>query len=233
VLNGTLSLSIVTRGLEATQSKSPKKSPTPLPRSKVTLDGWVDVYPPVRRAPAVIMLHGMCGAPAPTCGYWSAAVQGNHWLVCPAGNASCGRSFDWTGGPRERARYLEAAVDQLRNSYPAHVSHARVLIGFSRGAFVARDAVYGAPKHRYRGLMFIGAAMRLDVARLKAAGIERVVMVSGDFDGARRSMLGNTAKLRRGGIAARFVSSGRIYHQLPANLGDIVAKQLPWLEGGS
>ena len=100
-------------------------------------------------------------------------------------------------------------------------------MGFSCGAFVARDVAY-ARRGRYRGLILIGAAMIPDAARLKGAGIRRVVMACGYHDGARAMMVRATAIMNRAGLETRFVSTGKIWHQPPHDLGAILRKQLAW-----
>jgi predicted esterase len=218
---------------------------TPLPDGRVTLDSEIPVhaFAPLSSvaamaaaaagapspAPIVFMLHGMCGEPLSQCEYWSDAGRVGSWLMCPAGNVRCGANWDWQGSGEVKARHLDAAVAALRVSYAEHVSVGNdILIGFSRGAFVARDVAYARPG-RYRGLVLIGAAMKPDPARLKRAGIRRVVLASGDRDGARSTMQLATEKLRRGGLEARFVSLGPIWHQLPADLEPFVRDAVQWI----
>jgi hypothetical protein len=72
-----------------------------------------------------------------------------------------------------------------------------------------------------------------------------VVLASGEYDDARRSMELTSALLSRastnqggGGappsprnrVASRFISTGRIYHQLPLDLGTHVNEALDWLD---
>ena len=51
----------------------------------------------------------------------------------------------------------------------------------------------------------------------------------GDHDGARPTMLKATATLVRAGLEARFVSTGRIWHQLPSDLSERMAEPLAWV----
>jgi predicted esterase len=181
-------------------------------------------------APVIMMLHGMCSEPLPTCDYWSEGARAHGWLVCPAGNGRCGQRPDWHGDGEEKARHLDAALDALRARHGAEVSVGNdILIGFSRGAFVARDVAYARPG-RFRGLVLIGAALEPDPARLRASSIRRVVLASGDHDGARPVMIRAVAKLQQGGVEARFVSTGPIWHQLPADLATIVDDAIRWIE---
>ncbi len=197
----------------------------------------VEAYPPLAEvaggAPAVVMLHGMCSSARATCEWWSRAARGRSWLVCPEGNGSCGGDArDWTGTSEERAAYIDAVLAALALLEPKRfdVRRNHVLLGFSRGSWVARDLAYARPG-RYRGVMLVGAAIALDAARLRDSGVVRVVMASGELDGARKSMELTSAILAMKGLPTRFVSTGRIYHWLPENFGDYVAAAVPWLLG--
>jgi predicted esterase len=216
-----------------------------MPEGTVEVDPAVFAYPPLAASatlaasavgpspfPLVFMLHGMCGEPRSTCDFWSPGARHASWLVCPRGNVACGEDFDWRGDGEEKARHLDAAGGAVRARFGALVAPPGddILVGFSRGAFVARDVAYARPG-RYRGLVLIGAALSPDPERLRAAGIVRVVLASGDKDGARGAMIQATARLLRGGVEARFVSTGPIYHQLPENLEAILGPALAWVRG--
>jgi hypothetical protein len=106
------------------------------------------VYPPSPRAlgtehaaPVVTMLHGMCSDPVATCELGRAAATSVGWFVCPTGNAACGDAADWAGSGETKAAFLDQSLGALERSYGPFVARERgdVLIGFSRGAFVARD----------------------------------------------------------------------------------------------
>jgi predicted esterase len=180
--------------------------------------------------PVVFMLHGMCGQPSWSCDAVGAAGRDGSWLVCPSGNVRCGNRYDWKGDGERKAAYLDRAAETLRAAHPSLVAPAGedVLVGFSRGAFVARDVAYARPG-RYKGLVLIGAALTPDPKRLLDSGIRRVVLASGDFDGARPTMIRAAAKLKRGGVETRFVSTGRIWHQLPRDLDAILAPHIAWV----
>lgn len=179
----------------------------------------------------ITMLHGACGAPVPTCALFSDDVTTRDWLVCPTGNATCaGGALDWRGSSEEKAAHLDAARDSIDTRYGDLMGPREILAGFSRGAFVARDVAYARP-HRYRALILIGAAIQLDPERLRASGIERVALVSGRHDGARPTMVAATARLAAQGLSARFFDAGPIYHELPADLGRLMAEIVAWIDG--
>lgn len=89
-----------------------------------------------------MMLHGMCGDALRACERLSDAGRDGTFLVCPAGNVKCGGYDDWQGAPAQKASALDEAMESVDRAFGAGVDHAAgdVLIGFSRGACVARDA---------------------------------------------------------------------------------------------
>jgi len=194
----------------------------------------VHAYPPLDRAtssaPVAVMLHGMCSNAKNLCDYLRGAGREGSWLVCPEGNGRCGEWSDWTGSGEEKAAFLDEGLRAVRRAYGGEVARAGgdVLMGFSRGAFVARDVIYARPG-RYRGAILIGAALDPDPARFKAAGVRRVVMAAGQYDGARGMMERSVARLSAAGLPARFVNLGRIGHQLPEDIDRVLADALAWV----
>ncbi|MBI4951923.1 MAG: alpha/beta hydrolase [Myxococcales bacterium] len=179
--------------------------------------------------PLVVMLPGACGEALPVCERWRASSAARGWLVCPDGPSTCEHGEpDWHGDPVAEAAYLDAAVAELRGTYGRLGSGEDVLVGFSRGAFAARDIALAQPG-RWPKLLLVGAAVRLDPAALRAAGIEAVVLASGELDSAHGSMVGATARLAASGIPARFLGLGPIYHQLPHDFARYVDEALGWL----
>jgi predicted esterase len=217
----------------------------PLPAGEVDYEtaggNAVHVWPPAAAlagsalapaaAPVVVMLHGMCSDAVATCAFWNQAAQEQGWLVCPDGNARCGDGDpDWRGNGETKAAHIDAAVDALRAEHPRAVAADGddILVGFSRGAFVARDVAYARPG-RYRGLVLLGAALKPDPKRLRDSGIRRVVLGAGDFDGSAPTMRQAARLLERGGLEARFVSLGPIYHALPGDLEDRLREAFAWI----
>ena len=175
------------------------------------------------------MLHGMCSDPVATCEIGRGAATAVGWFVCPTGNASCGDAADWAGSGETKAAFLDPSLAALDQAYGPFVARqGNVLIGFSRGAFVARDVAYARP-NRWVGLVLLGAATIPDANRLKANGIRRVVLGAGEYDGSRTTMIKAAAVLSRAGLPARFVSLGPIYHALPSDLDRILADALAWV----
>ena len=182
-------------------------------------------------SPLVVFLHATCMEPADVCDFWSSGARDNNFLVCPAGPSTCYGAPDWSGSAKLKADTLDAALVAVDGTYGAWVDHDRgdVLIGYSRGAFAARDVLYERPG-RFRGLILLSAAVSPDPARLKAAGIRRAVMATGDLDGSRPVMRKAVQALEAAGIPTRFVSLGRIGHWLPRDLETILRDAIAWVE---
>jgi len=227
--------------LVAAMTQPPAKRPLPRARQEHRhAGGTFHLYPPLPhtvaegRAPVVMMLHGMCSQPLPTCDYWSRAGREGSFLVCPSGNGRCGSRPDWAGNGERKAQFLDSVLDAVGERYGEHLAAGGddILIGFSRGAFVARDVAYARPG-RYRGIIFIGAALSPDPQRLRESGIERVVFAAGEHDGARPTMQRAAARLTAAGLPSRYISTGKIWHQLPHDLERIMRDAIGWIrEGG-
>ncbi|NUP13597.1 MAG: hypothetical protein HOW73_46775 [Polyangiaceae bacterium] len=181
------------------------------------------------RPKVATMLHGMCSDVEWSCEAVQASLPDGFVLACPTGNASCGDRADWTGDGETKARHLDDVVGRALRSVDLGDAQdgSEILMGFSRGAFVARDVAY-ARKHKYRALVLIGAAITPDPAILRDNGIEKVVLASGDFDGAAKTMRAARKKLTAAGFDCRFVSLGRVYHALPSDSGERLREAMAW-----
>jgi predicted esterase len=233
----------------ATPIPIPTPAPSPArPRERMTLEDAqgrpIEVYPPVttaERAPLNVFLHATCMTPASVCDGFGAAARDDGWLVCPAGNATCYGAPDWSGTGPTKAAHLERALGEVEAAVaPFLDARPGVLIGWSRGAFAARDILYTATSDkahaglatRFRGLVLLAAHVTPDASRLRAAGITRVVMAAGDYDGARPTMTAAVATLARAGIAARYVSLGKIGHVWPEDFDGRMGAAITWAAGG-
>jgi predicted esterase len=189
------------------------------------------------RLPLVMMLHGACGRPLPTCGSFRRAGREGSWLLCPGGNTSyrgysweCRNELDWYGSAEDKASFLDETLALFEQTFgDLHDPGAGdILMGFSRGAFVARDVVMARPG-RWRGLILIGAWLEPAAADLRAAGIRRVVMMAGQHDDARPAMERAVASLNAAGLPARFIDTGPIWHQLPEDPEPFIRAALDWV----
>jgi hypothetical protein len=82
-------------------------------------------------------------------------------------------------------------------------------------------------------MVLLGAAVRLDAERLRAAGVRRVLLAAGEHDEARPTMERTASRLASRGLPARFVGLGPIFHQLPADLGRVMRDALSWVRAES
>ncbi len=216
---------------------SPPPPPRPDARQTLVAAGGhvVEVYPPLdaspEAVPLVVFLHATCMQPRDICDFWSDGGRAGNWLVCPAGPSVCYGAPDWSGSPRVKANALGAALALVDEAYAPWIDHERgdVLIGYSRGAYAARDILYEGPG-RFRGLILLSASVTPDPARLRAAGIRRALLATGDLDGSRPTMVRAVQTLTAAGFPAKFVSLGKVGHWLPDDIANILRDAITWVE---
>jgi predicted esterase len=214
----------------------------PIAKTHVTLTDdqqrAIEVYPPVdgpAKAPLVVFLHATCMDPRPVCDFLGNAGREGSFLVCPSGNATCYGAPDWHGPGAVKSAFLSSDLAKVEQRFGAQIVHDDTLIGWSRGAFAARDILYDdvasgrAP--RFSSLVLIAADVRPDPAKLRAAGIRRVLLTSGDKDGARIAMQRATEKIAAAGISAHFLSLGPVGHWLPNDFEARLAPGIAWVRG--
>lgn len=187
----------------------------------------------------IAALHGACVPREWTCARLRDATPEGFLLACPTGNASCEDAPDWTGDGAARSEHVERALGEVRRALalpePGQTD-GDVLIGFSRGGFTARDMITAAPPangHRFRGVVFLGAAVAPDVETLRAYGVRRVVFAAGELDSSYSVMRRSHARLVASGFASRFVGLGRVYHTLPPDTATRLRDALAWVAEGA
>jgi predicted esterase len=219
--------------------QAPPAAPAERATMRDELGRAIEIYPPLiaePRVPMVVMLHATCMDPAPVCDRLGTAGREGTFLVCPSGNDTCFGAPDWHGTPEAKSAFLDRDLAAVEARYGAYLApEGGVLVGWSRGAFAARDILYaraaaGAPP-RYVAAVFIAAAFVPDPARLRAAGIKRVVLSAGEQDGSRPTMQRARAVLEAAGIEARYVSLGPIGHWLPEDLDTRLLSAMAWARG--
>lgn len=211
-----------------------------LPPQRVTvadeLGRSIEVYPPLGggpSAPLVVFLHATCMDPGPVCDLVGRSGREGTFLVCPSGNASCAGAPDWHGPAEIKSAFLSHALEKVEQRLGKYVTHDDTLIGWSRGAFAARDILYAdvargaAP--RFTSLVLIAADVTPDPVKLRKAGIRRVFFTAGDQDGSRATMKRAAEKLAAAGIPARFSSLGPIGHWLPEDFDKRLAPGIAWV----
>jgi predicted esterase len=177
-----------------------------------------------------VMLHGMCDEPEYECPYFVDAVTHGSWLVCPRARLRCdGGGSIWPFESFERD--IEASVTRASASYPGEIDAAsRTLVGFSLGAIRGMDLAHSGAG-RWRSVVLIGAKIHPDAARLRAAGVERLLLVAGDYDMMKWQMAGEARRLVRQDYPAAFMSLGKIGHWFPKDFDERLARGLAWVHG--
>jgi predicted esterase len=106
------------------------------------------------------------------------------------------------------------------------------LIGFSLGAFVALDVAQESHGEWPR-LLLIGAFVKPNAKKLKAAGVESVLFASGDWDMSREEMKKQARELQRQGVRARYVGTGPVGHWFakePKEMDTWLRDAMAWME---
>jgi hypothetical protein len=71
--------------------------------------------------------------------------------------------------------------------------------------------------------------LELDAARLRAAGVRRVVLGAGDKDGARDGMRALAIRTDAAGLPTRFVSLGPVGHEFPSDMDARMCDAIAWV----
>jgi predicted esterase len=136
----------------------------------------------------------------------------------------------WTGTAADAAGPLRAALDEAARMTPGKLDRAAegTLVGYSNGAYFAAELARAQPG-RWPGLVLIGMNLDLDAARLRAAGVRRVVLAAGEQDETRAPMQGLAQKLDGAGLSARFVTLGPGGHAFPADVSARLCAMIAWV----
>lgn len=203
------------------------------PTSQV--DSPVLVYPPSdtsKPAKLVMLLHGMCGHPENECPWFAGAATSDAYVACPRADLSCnGGGTIWSGASGTRARLVASVRDRVKRTFEVSTESEATLIGFSLGAFVALDVAEHS-HGEWKRLVLIGAFVKPNAKKLKEAGVESVLLASGDWDMSRDEMKKQTRLLERQGIRARYVGMGPVGHWFAKDMDAWLRDALAWLERG-
>lgn len=185
-----------------------------------------------KKAP-VVYLHGICGAPDRGCDAFAAEATRFGPFVCPEANTRCTGGHSWGGAAMAKLdsvdRAMELVADQTDGALD--VGRAGILVGFSQGAYAAQELVVARPG-RFRGLYLVGADLTVEPKRLLRAGVTRVVLAAGRYDGTHESMRKAAARFEGTTIEARFVDLGPVGHTYDpsADRVDAVHEAWTWLD---
>jgi predicted esterase len=194
---------------------------------------WGVAYAPIdtrEPRPAIVFLHGMWAGPDEACLPLERAATPFGFLICPRGNAPLGDASIWAGTAADASRSIRAALDEAEVLAPGKLERARggTLVGYSNGAYFAAEVACAEPG-RWPGLVLMSMKLALDPARLRAAGVRRVVVASAEHDDARPSMEALARSIEGAGVEARFVSLGPGSHMLPPDVGARMCEPIAWV----
>jgi predicted esterase len=182
---------------------------------------------------AIVFLHGMWASPEDSCGAFESAATPFGFLVCPRANAPFpegGPGYTmWSGSWLDAARPIHAALEAADALAPGQrAKDGGTLIGFSNGAYFAAEVACAEPG-RWPGIILLSMKLDLEAARLKRAGVARVLLAAGDRDEARSSMEALAARLAAGGVESRYMSLGDVGHAFPPDMGARMCAAIAWV----
>jgi hypothetical protein len=187
------------------------------------------------RGPArlLAMLHGLCNPPGYTCGSWQNESKDIGFLVCPTGDGNCGPMLHyaptWIEPWSKMDDDLELAIAKVDAMYPGEVvRNDSVLLGFSRGAYVAP---YIACRHpgRWPYLVLIEADVELSAKLLTGAGVRAVAMLAGDVGNEIRGEKRTVDRLQKDGYPAKFWAMPAAGHFYSANIATLLPEAIAWV----
>jgi len=171
---------------------------------------------PTTPRPAIVFLHGMWAGPEDACPPLRDAATRFGFLVCPRGNTPFDAGTMWTGTAADAAGPLRAALDEAARMKPGKLDRAAegTLVGYSNGAYFAAE---------------LAMNLDLDPARLRAAGVRRVMLAAGDQDETRIPLQALAQTLDGAGLSARFVSLGPGGHAFPPDIASRTCAMIAWV----
>ena len=180
--------------------------------------------------PVIVYLHGMWASPEDSCPTFESAATPFGFLVCPRGNAPLDGGRMWSGTYATVAPQVRAALDAAGQLAPGRLNRSSngTLMGYSNGAYFAVEVAYAEPG-RWSGLVLLSMKLDLDVARLRTAGIRRVVLAAGERDGSYYSMKALAERTASSGLETRFTSLGCGGHAFPADMPDRMCSAVAWV----
>ena len=195
--------------------------------------GWGVAFPPADTTtvhPSVVYLHGMWASPEDSCGFFAHAAAPFAFLVCPRGNAPLGDGRMWKGTYATVAPAVHAALEAADRRWTGKLDgeHGGTMMGYSNGAYFAAEVAASEPG-RWTGLVLLSMRLDLDVGRLRAAGVRRMVLGAADRDEARESMKSLAQRADTAGLPTRFVSLGPGGHELTTDMDARFCDAVAWV----
>lgn len=179
------------------------------------------------------MLHGVCNPPGYTCGLWAETAKDLGFLVCPEGDGNCGPSMydapTWNEGDTKIDEDLERAISTVETHHPGELARqAPVLLGFSRGAYVAVKIAAAHPG-RWPYLVLIEATPALTEKQLRAAGVKGVALLAGEIGSQIQGEKKTAQALAQQGFPARFWVMPGAGHHYSSDIEGILREAVEWV----
>lgn len=187
--------------------------------------------------PIIVAMHGMCETGKGICELLAPVLDRRAVAVCPTGNGECTNkdipkgTNDWILGTsvttiRDALDTVEARLGQVDDR-----SRGDVLLGNSRGAFAAISIVSNLIDGPWTGLVLVSASVEPDPAKLKRAGIQRVLFATEDFDVTAENMRKAHARVCKAGLPSRYVSLGKMGHGIHPEGALVLRDNMDWVMG--
>jgi predicted esterase len=194
---------------------------------------WGVAYAPVDASaprPAIVFLHGMWAGPDDACPPLRDAASRFGYFVCPRGNTPFDAGVMWSGTAADAAGSVRVALDEVARVVGGKLDRAAggTLVGYSNGAYFAAELARAQPA-RWPGLVLIGMKLDLDAERLRAAGVQRVVLAAGEQDEAKAPLQALAQQLDAGGVRSRFATLGAGGHALPPDMPARLCDAIAWV----
>lgn len=180
-------------------------------------------------ATTVVYLHGAHGRAEKGCPWMRSGASEVGWLVCPEAIVpDAGGTWSWGADVAAQGVVVDGALASARAVGAS--GEPGVAVGFSQGSYVALDLVKTG-RARFRGLVLLGAEMHPSPARLRDAGVKRIVLGAGTQDGTYASMKAEATRMAIDGLEVRFVDLGNVGHTYAAENTDALRAAIAWAGG--
>lgn len=193
---------------------------------------WVAPHAPGKQR-LLAMLHGVCNPPGYACGHWADAAKDLGFLVCPTGDARCGKAMydapTWTVSDLAMGEDLERAIATVEAKVPGELAReGAVLLGFSKGGYAA-PKIAAAHPGRWPYLVIVEADAKLSAPQLRAAGVRAVALIAGELGtqlaGQRKTVTTLTAQ----GFPARSWVMAKAGHHYSEDIARIMSEAIGWV----
>ncbi len=193
---------------------------------------WTAPHAPGRQR-LMAMLHGVCNPPGYACGLWTDTAKDLGFLVCPTGNASCGKAMydapTWTVGETQMDEDLERAITVVESHAQGELAREdAVLLGFSRGAYAA-PKIAAAHPGRWPYLVLIEADVKLTAAQLRAAKVRGVALIAGGIGSQLAGERKTANALAAQGFPAKLWVMEKAGHHYSADIATLMNEAITWV----